>query len=74
MPPEDVVDTGGRLDQDHSPETNGRIAVCRRCGSRTDDPAGSRHVPADRQMTRVREWLATESKKLDIKRALDARR
>jgi hypothetical protein len=74
MPPDDAVPTGGQLDEDHPPETNGRMAVCRRCGSRTDDPAGSHHVPAERQLDRVRDWLAAESKRLDIKRALEARR
>jgi hypothetical protein len=26
---------GTRLDEDHIPETSGRMAVCRRCGFRT---------------------------------------
>ena len=33
-------DVAAQLDQHHLPETNGRIAVCRRCGARTDSPAG----------------------------------
>jgi hypothetical protein len=73
MPPQNAVQTGGRLDQDHPPETNGRMAICRRCGSRTDDAAGSHHVPADGQITRIQDWLAAESKRSDIKRALEAR-
>jgi hypothetical protein len=24
---------GSRLDEDHAPETNGRMSVCRRCGA-----------------------------------------
>jgi len=73
MPPEDEIHMGGQLDQDHLPETNGRMSVCRRCGSQTDGPIGSHHMPSDRQMTRIREWLVAESKKMHIKHALEAR-
>jgi hypothetical protein len=48
--------SGGRLDDDHAPETNGRMAVCRRCGARTD-AAGAHHVPADGQLARIDDWL-----------------
>lgn len=47
---------GTQLDQDHLPETNGRMAVCRRCGVFTDGPAGN-HAPHERQVARTAEWL-----------------
>ncbi len=73
MPPEGEMHIGSELDEDHSPETNGRMSVCRRCGSQTDGPNGGHHMPSDRQMTRIREWLVAESKKMHIERALKAR-
>ena len=74
MAPEGELHTGGQLDQDHSPETNGRMPICRRCGSRTDGAEGEHHLPSERQSTRMREWLVAESRKVDIKRSLEARR
>jgi hypothetical protein len=53
---------GSQLDEHHAPETNGRMAVCRRCGARTDDPAGHHHLPADRQLTRSGEWLVAQAR------------
>jgi hypothetical protein len=53
-------DVGMRLDAHHAPETNGRMAVCRRCGSRTDAPAGSHHLPSSHQLTRSDGWLAAQ--------------
>ena len=73
MSHEDDIPTGSQLDQNHVPETNGRMAVCRRCGSQTDGPDGIRHMPADRQMTRVREWLVAELTKTHIDRVRRAR-
>ena len=73
MPPEEENHTGSQLDQDHSPETNGRMSVCRRCGSQTDGSIGRYHMPSERQMTRIRAWLVAESKKQHIKHALEAR-
>jgi hypothetical protein len=49
------------------------MAVCRRCGSQTDGPDGGHHMPTDRQMTRIREWLVAESRKVHIQRAREAR-
>jgi hypothetical protein len=46
-----------RLDKDHLPETNGRMAVCRVCGTTTDSPAGATHVPSERQVARAGGWL-----------------
>jgi hypothetical protein len=73
MPPDGAVHTGGQLDENHPPETNGRMSVCRRCGSQTDGPAGTHHLPSDRQVGRVRDWLVAELTRMDIKRSLDAR-
>jgi len=48
---------GARLDEHHAPETNGRMAVCRRCGARTDSPLGRHHVPSEGRLTRLDEWV-----------------
>ena len=61
--------TGDLLDLDHAPETNGRMSVCRRCGSQTDGPHGGNHVPTERQLTRIRDWLAAESRRIQIQRS-----
>lgn len=53
----EAADLGVRLDEHHLPETNGRMAVCRRCGARTDNPLGLQHVPDERQLARGRAWL-----------------
>ena len=53
---------GARLDEHHLPETNGRIAVCRRCGGRTDSPLGRKHVPDERQLARTIAWLDAQSR------------
>ena len=74
MAPQGEIHTGSQLDEDHAPETNGRMAICRRCGSRTDGPVGSHHEPSDGQMTRIREWLAAETRRAGIRRSLEARR
>ena len=71
--PEGETVTGSQLDDDHAPETNGRMSVCRRCGSQTDGPAGRQHMPTDRQMIRVGEWLAAESKRMHIKQVKEVR-
>ena len=52
---------GTRLDADHSPETNGRMGICRRCGVCTDGPEG-KHTPRDRQTARTNEWLDAQSR------------
>ena len=73
MLPDGVTLTGSQLDQHHAPETNGRMSVCRRCGSRTDGPDGQRHVPSEDQMTRIGEWLAAESTRVHINQVREAR-
>lgn len=45
-----------RLDADHVPETNGRMAICRRCGTRTDGPSGN-HMPSEQQLAQTDHWL-----------------
>src|ERR1022692_3737679 len=54
----EALQTGDRLDEHHLPETNGRMAICRRCSARTDSPGGSKHVPGEHQLARSDEWLA----------------
>jgi hypothetical protein len=49
-------DLAARLDDHHLPETNGRMAVCRRCGGMTDVP-GERHRPVPRQSDQLAAWL-----------------
>jgi len=51
-----------QLDEHHAPETNGRMAVCRRCGSRTDSPSGSHHAPAEHQLDRSADWLTGQAR------------
>jgi hypothetical protein len=57
-----ALQLGARLDKHHLPETNGRIAVCRRCGGRTDSPLGRKHVPDERQLARIIAWLDAQSR------------
>lgn len=52
---------GTQLDQHHAPETNGRMAVCRRCGARTD-ALGQHHLPASHQLTRSGDWLLDQAR------------
>ncbi len=73
MPAEGELQMGHQLDEDHAPETNGRMAVCRRCGSQTDGPEGRHHLPTDRQMTRIAEWLVAEAQRLHLQRIRQAR-
>jgi hypothetical protein len=58
-----------QLDEHHTPETNGRIPVCRRCGCRTDGPEGLHHLVPDSQVTRSSEWLVAQSRLRDIESA-----
>lgn len=61
---------GNRLDADHRPETNGRMAVCRRCGVITDGPDGS-HAPRERELVRTVQWLDTQARLTRIAGAKD---
>ena len=66
MTSDEGTDVAAQLDQHHLPETNGRIAVCRRCGARTDSPAGLHHVLPEDRVTRSAEWLSAQSRLRDI--------
>ena len=61
---------GSRLDEHHFPETNGRMAVCRRCGTLTDSPEGGQHVPDERQLARSNEWLERQARASYIERSM----
>jgi len=63
-----------RLDRDHLPETNGRMAVCRKCGFRTESMAGQHHVLLEGQTARAIGWLggrATANRLTKAREALD---
>jgi hypothetical protein len=64
---------GAQLDKHHAPETNGRMSVCRRCGSLTDTPAGSHHVPQGHQVARSIDWLNAEARTQLIDQVRNAR-
>lgn len=59
-----------KLDHDHAVETNGRMAVCRRCGFRTVAPESDRHLVSERYRARAREWLeaSARTRRADYKR------
>ena len=63
-----------RLDRDHLPETNGRMAVCRRCGFRTVSVEGEHHVLLEGHVARANGWLggrATANRLSKAREALD---
>jgi hypothetical protein len=62
-----------QLDEHHRPETNGRMAVCRRCGASTDSPAGEHHQPAEHQVARSGDWLDAQARLARIDEARRAR-
>jgi hypothetical protein len=66
-------DVGLQLDHHHSPETNGRMSVCRKCGALTNGPDGLHHTPHERQLSRSNEWLVAQSRLVDIERARQMR-
>jgi hypothetical protein len=66
MTPSEALRVAVQLDENHAPETNGRIAVCRRCGARTDGPTGSHHVLQEGREHRSVEWLSAQSRLRDI--------
>jgi hypothetical protein len=61
---------GAQLDEHHSPETNGRMSVCRRCGALTESPAGLQHIPHPSQVDRSNQWLTAQSRlrQIDVAR------
>ena len=68
------LSVGSQLDQHHAPETNGRMSVCRKCGTRTDDSAGHHHQPSDQQLTRSSEWLLSAARAARIAQARTLRK
>lgn len=64
----EALQLGSRLDEHHAPETNGRMAVCRRWGAQTYGPDGP-HVPNERQLERALQWLDAQSRSSGIDRA-----
>jgi len=64
-----VSNIGSLLDADHLPTTNGRMAICRRCGAHTDGAEGRQHVPGVRQLARYSDWLCAESRSRQMARA-----
>ena len=67
-----ALQLGSRLDEDHAPETNGRMSVCRRCGAQTDGPEGP-HLPNERKLERALQWLDAQSRSSGIDRARSRR-
>jgi hypothetical protein len=63
---------GSRLDDDHLPETNGRMAVCRRCGAHTETPEGLKHAPDERQLVKSSEWLDMQDRASRIQRSISS--
>jgi hypothetical protein len=65
---------GAQLDEHHAPETNGRMAVCRRCGALTESPAGLQHIPHPSQVRRSNDWLTAQSRlrQIDLAREMRA--
>ena len=60
---------GARLDEHHLPETNGRMAICRRCGAQTNGPDGRQHVPDERRLARSSDWLNMQTR-IDMQKVL----
>ena len=69
MVEQDAVAVASELDTHHTPETNGRMSVCRRCGAHTDSPAGLHHAPHERQLDRSLDWLQSQARLERIDRA-----
>jgi len=53
---------GQRLDEDHYPQTNGRMAVCRKCGFRTTGDMADAHAPVEGQEARANRWLDVQAR------------
>jgi hypothetical protein len=60
------LDVATQLDENHAPETNGRIPVCRKCGARTDSPTGEHHLLQENRVGRSSEWLLAQTRLRDI--------
>jgi hypothetical protein len=66
MTSSEALHVAAQLDDHHAPETNGRIAVCRRCGARTDNPTGLHHALQEGREKRSSDWLLAQSRLRDI--------
>jgi hypothetical protein len=66
MTSSESLHVASQLDQDHAPETNGRIPVCHRCGARTESPVGLHHVLQEGRVDRSSQWLVAQSRLRDI--------
>ena len=60
MAPSDVSLLSIQLDEDHAPETNGRMTVCRRCGFRTEETS-SRHAATEEHKVKAGRWLDNQA-------------
>jgi hypothetical protein len=58
--PSGVARIGAQLDEHHSAETNGRMAICHRCGMATDGPEGP-HAPHEKQLDKAVRWLDAQA-------------
>ena len=65
----ECLHVAAQLDEDHAPETNGRIPVCHTCGARTEGPDGGHHVLQENRVGRSSEWLSAQSRQRDIAHA-----
>lgn len=73
MIPPSRSEVGAQLDAHHAPETNGRMAVCRRCGSLTDSPGGCQHAPGALRLAHLSAWLDAEERMRIFEASRDAR-
>lgn len=64
---------GSRLDENHAPETNGRMAVCRRCGLRTAAATSDLHAPIEAEEARANRWLDAQVQTRRVAKARRAR-
>jgi hypothetical protein len=72
--PESLPDTGTRLDDHHAPETNGRMAICRRCGCLTESAVGRTHAPDPHQLVMCGQWLDGQERANRVGRAREVPR
>lgn len=70
MPLPEANQLASQLDEHHLPETNGRMAVCRRCGFRVTGPLGAeQHTAAEERPDRARRWLDGQSRMNEVRRS-----
>jgi hypothetical protein len=63
---------GSRLDEDHAPETNGRMPVCRRCGFRTTGATSDVHALIEAEEARANQWLDAQAQVRRVAKGRDA--